>query len=287
MKREVPSTSNWLDASQQLLPPRVMPLEESMVMDLEAKIVTTFLSEESYPGPVEIMMLTDLQFGSKGFKDARFREFRDWILGQPSCFVVLGGDLIDAATVMSVASPYENKWQPSEQVLNLVKLLSPLRGRILGYVGGNHERRTVKGFGDAGVLIATLLKIPYSRGEQTIDVQYGQHQPFRIALWHGSGSARTKGAKAQMLHRFMHRGEADVYLCGHLHDAMVLFDWRERIRKRKGEKVIELDKIAGIMSSSFQDYWNSYAETVGLPPSDTMMALIRLYQDGAWEVNMR
>jgi uncharacterized PurR-regulated membrane protein YhhQ (DUF165 family) len=46
------------------------------------------------------------------------------------------------------------------------------------------------------------------------------------------------------------------YLVGHLHDVVLLFDWRQqRINKR-----IKLQKIAGIMSSSFQEYWNSYAE---------------------------
>jgi hypothetical protein len=255
-----------------------------MVIDGETKRPKVELSLRDHPEFVEILHLTDLQFGSKGFQDKRFHEYRDWVLGRPHCLVTLGGDLIDAATPLSVASPYDNRWEPSEQVTRLIKLLSPLRDRIVGYVAGNHERRTAKGFGNAGALIATLLGVPYSRGVQMIDLYYGKHHPFKISLWHGSGSARTKGAKAQMLHRFMNQGDSDVYLVGHLHDVVLLFDWRQR---RSGQKNIVLDKIAGVMSSSFQMYWNSYAEEFGLAPSDTMMARVQIEADGGWGVELR
>jgi hypothetical protein len=237
------------------------------------------------PSQIEISHLTDLQYGSKGFQRKRFLQYRDWILSSPNRFVVLGGDLVDAATIISVASPYENTEEPIDQVDGVVDILQPLAdaGRLLGYVGGNHERRTVKTFGDCGRIIARNLNVPYSRGVQLIDILFGQHKPFKISLWHGGGSARTKGAKAQMLHRFMHQADSHVYLVGHLHDVVLLFDWRQQ---RIG-KQIKLQKIAGIMSSSFQGYWNSYAETAAMSPSDTMMARIILERDGKWEVTLR
>ena len=259
-------------------------LTHNMVIEGETKRPTVTIDAEAHPGFIELMMLTDLQFGSRGFQEKRFIQYRDWILARPDCYIALGGDLVDAATVLSIANPYDNTMQPSEQVLELVKLLMPLRGRIIGYVAGNHERRTVKGFGNAGTIIATLLGVPYSRGVQHIDINYGTHQPFKVSLWHGTGSARTKGAKAQMLHRFMQQADSDVYLCGHLHDVVLLVDWRQR-RSGKGRMV--LDKIAGVMSSSFQSYWNSYAEEAGLAPSDTMMARVQIEADGGWGVELR
>jgi len=274
----------WLDKFLKDRPEAPDGLTHGMVMDGETKRPAIQLSEDDHPDFVEIMMLTDLQFGSKGFQEARFLKYRQWILGRPHCFVALGGDLVDAATKLSIANPYDNNWEPSEQVTRLVDLLKPLRGRIIGSVAGNHERRTAAGFGNAGALIATLLGVPYSRGVQLIDLYYGRHQPFKVSLWHGSGSARTKGAKAQMLHRFMQQADSDVYLCGHLHDVVLLFDWRQR---RAGKESVALDKIAGVMSSSFQMYWNSYAEEYGLSPSDTMMARVQIEPDGKWAVELR
>ena len=276
------TTSNFLDRLYDGFPERAAEIRESMRLDGDVKYVTVPFSTRTYE-TIELLMMTDLQYGHKAFNEARFVEFRDWVLSQPNRFVFLGGDIIDAATSLSVGSPYENEFEPSIQVERCLDLLKPVRGRILGYVGGNHERRTSKTFGDAGRLIATLLKVPYSRGLQHIDVQFGDHDPFKVSLWHGTGAARTKSAKAQMLHRFMQTGDSQVYLCGHLHDVVVLYDWRQRRHRGK----VVLQKIAGVMSSSFMDFWNTYAEVAGLSASDTMMGRIILDPDGGWEVTLR
>jgi len=258
------------------------PSTAHMIVDGETKLVKITFDVKKY-STVELMMLTDLQYGNKMFQENRFVEFRDWILSEPNRFALLGGDLIDAATPLSIQSPFDNTVQPSDQVLGLIELIGPLAGRIIGYVGGNHERRTIKSFGDAGQLIATLLRVKYSRGIQFIDVYYGSHDPFKISLWHGTGAARTKGARLNMLHRFMGQGDSQLYLCGHLHDVVATYDWRQW---RDGDR-IKLRKIAGVMSSSFLEYWNTYAEIAGLPPSDTMMARVILEPNGHWEITLK
>jgi hypothetical protein len=64
---------------------------------------------------------------------------------------------------------------------------------------------------------------------------------------------------------------------------VLLFDWRQ---VRNGKR-IKLQKIAGVISSSFQGYWNSYAETSAMSPSDTMMARCILEPSGAWEITLK
>lgn len=282
MTKNVPSTATFLDSLPKPIGKNVLHPHASMILDGETKFVTYNFSKEMFD-TIELMMITDLQYGHLAFKENRFIEFRDWILSEKNRFCFLGGDIIDAATPLSIQSPFENKMQPSDQVMEFLKLMMPLQHRILGYVGGNHERRTQKTFGDSGRLIATLLKIHYSRGMQFIDIHYGDHDPFKVSLWHGGGAARTKGARAMMLHRFMQQADSQVYLCGHLHDVILLFDWRQL---RHG-KEIKLQKIAGVMSSSFLDYWNTFAEVAGLPPSDTMMARVIIEPNGKWEVTLR
>jgi len=237
------------------------------------------------PNQIELTHLTDLQYGSKGFQRDRFLAYRDWILSSPNRFVFLGGDLIDAATILSVASPYDNTEEPIDQVDGVVELLEPLaaKGRLLGYVGGNHERRTIKTFGDCGRTIARELKVPYSRGVQLIDIKFGKHDPLKVSLWHGGGSARTKGSKAQMIHRFMSQADSQIYMVGHLHDCIVVYDWRQ---KRVGNR-IKLQKIVGVMSSSFLGYWNQYSEVAAMSPSDTLMARIIVGRDGSWELTLK
>lgn len=234
---------------------------------------------------IELIHITDTQIGSKYFMKKRLNEYIDWILSVSNRFVFLGGDIIDAATVLSVASPYENEEEPQGQAFTAVNILRPLReaNRILGYVGGNHERRTGKTFGDCGTLISKLLEIPYSRGVQLFNIYFGGHEPFKVSLWHGTGCARTKGAKLQMLHRFMGQADSQLYLVGHLHDVVATYTWRQ-VRTRNRLKLV---KVAGVMSSSFQSYWNSYAEVAALDPSDTMMARTILEPNGRWETTLR
>lgn len=280
---------NWRkidEARANLISPR---LQVKQINDDEVKYVEYDFNDptrfKNAPNTIELTHLTDLQYGSKQFERDRFLAHREWILSSPYRFVFLGGDLIDAATVLSVASPYDNTVEPIDQVDEVVELLEPLadKGRLLGYVGGNHERRTIKTYGDCGRTIARELKVPYSRGVQLIDIHFGEHKPLKVSIWHGGGSARTKGAKAQMLHRFMQQADSQIYFVGHLHDVVVLYDWRQQ---RVGNR-IKLQKIAGVMSSSFQGYWGSYAEVSAMSPSDSMMGRVLVDKKGGWELTLR
>jgi len=279
------NTIDRLDALRTAAPKAVVTINPLRQVGNEIKVLTATFSPKKYK-TLELLMITDVQWGHQAVKEDRVIEFRDWVLDQPNRFVFFGGDMIDAETPLSkfIEAERSNKYAPSEQVLRFVEVMMPLRHRVLGYVGGNHEDRTAKGFGPAGEMIATLMGIPYSRGKQYIGINYGDHAPYRVALWHGTGAAATKGSKAQMLHRFMQTGDHQLYLVGHLHDVVLLFDWKERF---KADGDVRLQKIAGVMSSSFLDHFGTYAERKGLPPTDTMMARAILEPNGKWEVTLR
>jgi hypothetical protein len=278
------STQEYLDKIWASAPPNVVEVKGSMKRGDEYKYVTAKFSTKKFPDRIEILHLTDVQYGHKCCNVPKFIQYRDWILAEPYRFVFFGGDMVDAATALSIASPYENTEEPQGQVYRFVELAMPIRHRILGYVGGNHERRSSKTFGDLGHLIATLLKIPYSSGKQFVDIHYGKHNPHKNSLWHGGTGSRTKGAKAQMLHRFMTQGDSHVYWVGHLHDVMLLGDCRER-RGEAGE--IAVEKFRGVMSSSFLDHWGTYAEVAGMPAGDTNMWRLILEPNGKWELTDR
>ena len=278
------TTQNFLGWIEQNRPKDVLRLSGHMQYGEQIKYVTVSVDPKKYP-TLELVHLTDTQFGHVCCNVKRLIEYRDWILSEPNRFVLFGGDMVDAATQFSIASPYENEWKPAEQSWRLAEILLPLRHRVLAYVGGNHERRTDRTFGSLGLYIAQLLSIPYSEGAQFVDIHYGSWKPFKVSLWHGGGSAKTKGAKAQMLERFMLQGDSHLYLVGHLHDCLVLPSWRQ-VRDTKTNRV-KLEKICGAMSSSFLDFWGTYAEVAGLRPSDTMMVRTILEPSGHFEVTLK
>lgn len=232
---------------------------------------------------LELIHITDVQFGHIACKVDRFEEYLDWILDSPCRYILGGGDWVDAWALWSPGSPFEQNANPQSQCYRFAERMSRVRHRILGSVGGNHERRAIPAFGDLGTLLASYLQIPYSSGQQFIDIKFGKHQPFKIHLWHGRGTSRTKGAKMNMLHEMMKRSDAQLCLVGHLHDVLVTFDWQ---LKRDNGKV-KLVKQGGAMSSSFMEFWGTYGEVGGMNPSDVMMARTVLEPSGRWELTLK
>lgn len=259
-------------------------MSAGMHMDQQTKYVSWRGFPENWK-TLELLHMTDLQYGHVACKVDRILEYRDWILEKPNRFMLWGGDMLDAWALWSPGMPWEQMLKPSHQLIRFCQIFAPAAHRILGYVSGNHEARIIKGFGDdMGLLIATLLGIPYSNGKQLVDVHFGDHKPFKISLWHGSGSASTKGAIANVVSRFTMQQDSQLYLVGHLHQPVIIVDWREM---RDGKLGMKLERITGAMSSSFMDTWGSYGEVKGFRASDVLMARTVLERTGGWEVTLR
>jgi hypothetical protein len=281
-----PKTQSYLHHLESLMVARgPLRLSTSMHHGEQSKYVTAKFDDQFLKShkDLELIQITDVQFGSRACNVKRVLEYRDWILSVPNRYILFTGDNIDAATIFSPGTPWDNWFSPQSQVYKFCEIWAPARHRILGYVGGNHERRSVPAFGDAGTLIATLLRVPYSAGQLFIDVQFGKHRPFKIHLWHGIGGAKTKGAVAQVLDRFMQKGDSQLYVMGHLHQGMVLPGWRME-RENLG---IKLRKIMGVIGTSFLEYFGSYGEVMNFSAGDVLMGRCVLSQDGSWEITLK
>ncbi len=248
----------------------------------ETKYIIWDFSEAKFK-TLELLQITDVQWGHICCKRERVIEYRDWVLAKPNRYMIWTGDNIDSATMQSKGTTWENTGTPQQQLFEFVKLWAPARHRILGYVGGNHERRCLTTFGDLGITIAALLRIPYSRGKQLIDIKFGKHEPFQISQWHGVGGARTFGTVAQVLMRFASEGDSQLYLMGHLHKPMIIPFWKER----RGVKGIRSVKTIAALGSSFLENWGSYGEVAGYTAGDVLMPRCVLDVDGGWEVTLR
>jgi hypothetical protein len=234
---------------------------------------------------LEIIHLTDVQWGHVCCNRKRVKEYNDWILSIPNRMVVFGGDMIDAANAFSPGQPWENMFEAQSQIYQFCEMYAPIAHRVLGGISGNHERRGLKTFGDLGILLGKLLQIPWSTGQQFIDIYWGDWKPFRIDLWHGKGAAQTAGAKMNMLVSAMVKSDANFVLVGHLHDSFLKWRW---MKERDSANLrVNLIKQGGAMSSSFLEYFAAYAETMNLDPSGVMMARAILYPEKHWEITFR
>ena len=279
---DLPETKNALAVLESAMAPDVYRCSTGMRFSDNVKYVRWEFPPEL--DSIYLMQITDVQFGQIMCRYDRVLEFRDWILAEPNRFMLWGGDMIDAGTKLSIGDPWEQIAGPAAQVYKFAEVWAPARHRILGFVGGNHERRAFT-YGDLGSEIARVLRIPYSMGRQFIDIYYGKHQPFKISLWHGSGGARTKGAVAQVLDRFMQQGDSQLYLMGHLHQPLIMPAWKQ-YRDPKSQK-IQLQKVIGALGSSFLETWGTYAEVAGFAAHDVLMPCAHLEPNGHWEVILK
>lgn len=235
---------------------------------------------------LELIQITDIQYGHKACNISKLQEYLSWVLADEARYIILGGDLVDAGHVQSKGSPFEQIGDPQAEIWEFCRLFAPVRHRIIGYVGGNHERRSLPTFGDLGKSIATILKVPYSPGKQHIDVTFGKHKPFKISAHHsGQGGGSTPGALANGLARFMAQSDSQLYLLGHLHQAMTIPANRE---VRDGKGGMELVKIMGARGSSFLEYYGTYAEVIlATTPQAILMPRAVLDKDGGWSLTLR
>ncbi len=282
-----PRTQRYLHELARTMRPDVVKYRTGMHYEEQSKYIAVQFDPKTYPDGVELVHITDVQFGNAQCQIERVLEYRDWVLAKPNRFMLWTGDMIDAGHAFSPGQGWDNILSPASQLFHFCALWAPARHRVLGYVGGNHERRSMPLLGaDLGIFISMMLRIPYSDGRQLIDIHYGKHKPLTIDLWHGGGSSKTDGNKVMMISNYVrtHPG-SDVYLCGHLHDCFVFQKHREVRLHHKCD--VKIKKYYFGMSSSFLRTWGTYAEVKGLSVTDVAMLRLVLDKDGHYEVTIR
>lgn len=233
---------------------------------------------------LEILLFTDLQYGHDCCIEEKVIEYRDWMLAEEYRYCMWGGDMVDAWRVGSPGAGYDNLFSPENQLYRFCELAAPIVHRTLGFVGGNHERRSLAGGVDLGGLISFALGVPFSAGVQLSQINYGAwsgDRPFKTHLWHGSGGATTAGAKVNKALKATANADANVYFSGHIHTAFVYPLTHNRIVP--GGSVEKEDAFA-VSASSFMEWWGSYAEVMGCGRNPLSMPLVRVFADGRFDV---
>lgn len=234
---------------------------------------------------LEIIQLTDIQFGSAFCDVEKLDEYVAWIMAAPHRYCVLSGDLVEAYNWQrSPGTPYEQLADPQTCVGAFLRRFMPIAHRVLGYVSGNHERRHMA-YGDLTRHIAELLGVPWAVGRQHIAVWFGAHRPFKIAMHHGVGSARTRGSIVNALERLAKQDDSDLFLMGHLHRPNTIHIARSKWDTEN--RTMHLRDSWAAMGSSFLKHWGSYADTSGYEPTRLSMPLAVLERGGGWTISLK
>jgi len=185
-----------------------------------------------------VYTLSDLHLGDVHCNEHEIAEQIKRITEDCSALVVLNGDIMNTAIRTSISDVYTEKLSPMQQIEAAVKMLKPIKDKIIGATCGNHEARIYRTDGvDTMRLVCRELgcEDKYHPDGVLIFIQFGvakshknradkplYKQIYTIYATHGTGGGRKEGAKAIRLADMASIVGADVYIHSHTHLPMVM-----------------------------------------------------------------
>jgi len=179
---------------------------------------------------LRLYCISDVHLGSPDCDEDLFLHDLEVIKNDDAARLILNGDLLQYDTKKSRGDVYRQKYPPGQQKRLMRQFLKPVKDRILGMVGGNHdEGRTDE---DATPIqdIAEWLGVPYCEGEALFRIAVGSKRKngkpavYTLYCTHGWTGSRFIGGKALNLHRLSEIVLADVYVISHTHQQMAFPD---------------------------------------------------------------
>lgn len=193
------------------------------------------------------------------------------------------GDYLESATLASPGrSVHEQNLSLDCQYRLCREFLQPIKSRILGLHGGNHEER-LRNFADFDLVAQLCADLGCQNlGYSALQVLHVGEQSYRVHSRHGASGAMFQHTKLAAAARAEQIADADVYLMGHVHEIGAT------VRRRFG---VGLDgerserKVIVGLTGSFLGYDGSYADMKGLIPGKPGVLKLKLYGD-RWDVHV-
>lgn len=220
-----------------------------------------------------IIPISDVHIGDKTANLKAFKEVLERIKNEPNTYAIVNGDICNFAFKNSKSDVYEGL-TPMTEILEAIKYLEQIREKLLVLCSGNHEDRLSRETNiDAMYLIAKQLGLEelYSPSWWYLYLSFGKDKKGRkvnytLTGYHGSGGGRKSGSKINRLEEMSQVVIADVYLMSHVHKPIAT----------KGiiytpyyqSKTLSKQEMYYLISNSFVEYEGSYAEKMGMIPSN-------------------
>ena len=196
------------------------------------------------------------------------------IQSNPNAYCFLMGDLINCANIGSKSSVFKQDMDLNDQIKECVKLLNPIKHKILGAITGNHEQRLEHYTGyNTTISICDKLGIHYFGYSGLVIFRLGCHSgkgknprgSFTGYFHHTTGGGGTIGGKINRPSKLREVvTNCDFYCGAHNH----LLSCAHTIIKKVNEttEVIEDLRQMVVTTGGYLQFDNSYVEEKMLPP---------------------
>lgn len=225
---------------------------------------------------LRIYPIADVHLGAAEHMEQKWKRFCDRLLADPCAYVTLGGDLMNWGLKNSVSNVYAETMRPREQKRIMAEMLTPIKGRILCAVPGNHERRGMKEADDDptyDILCKLDLEHLYRENMAVVRIQMGRQEAsgnrnptYVLVVTHGAGGGMLPGAVINRNERFGYALDGcDALIVGHSHKPMVSQPAKIRIDAQNNKVTLQPFKV--IVASSWLEYGGYAAQKMLLPSS--------------------
>ena len=233
-----------------------------------------------------VYVLADLHIGDPQCDYAECCKRIEKIKDDPYGLCILNGDLMNTATKTSVSDIYAETLSPMKQIDAIVKLLSTIKGKIIGATTGNHEERVYRldgidimriacrelgiepMYSPEGVLVFLRFGKPLAQGKQADSKQW-----YSIYSTHGCGGGRTIGGKFNKLLGLKSIVDADVYVQSHVHMPVIFPE--DFFRVSASQSTVKQVQKLFISTGGAMDY-GGYGQRAMYSPSSKSTPIISL-----------
>ena len=239
---------------------------------------------------ITIIPIFDVHLGSPECMENEFITFCGQLAQTPNTYIVLGGDLIDNGLKNSLTNVYRATMPPSQQKREMANILEPVRDRILCFVQGNHERRSVREADDCPIYdIACKLDLEtlYRENIAFMKIQMGEERgengsgngnkrpTYVLAVTHGAGNGALYGGAVNKSVGYSTVIDGlDCFVLGHTHKPYTTQPAKIVIDPRNNKVTIRPFKI--VSATSWLKY-SGYPVQKMLMPTSFCLNKIILY----------
>jgi hypothetical protein len=165
--------------------------------------IRTLDLSENMPGNFTLFLWGDTHLGNVSCSEGTIRRFVAKVNRTKHGFCSLGGDQLECVSVghphYSVAVHGSREAMIDNQIAHFEQLFSPLKGKVLWILDGNHEKRYRNMFNVSNRLRYDLACPEHEWGYcSTAKILF---PGFRLGDWHGSGSVNSKAGDAHQRER--------------------------------------------------------------------------------------
>jgi len=222
-----------------------------------------------------IIPISDVHIGDKTANLKAFREVLERIKNEPNTYAIVNGDICNFALKNSKSDVYEGL-SPMNEILEAIKYLEQIKEKLLIISSGNHEDRLIRETNvDPLYLVSKQLGLEdiYCPSWWYLYLSFGKDKKGRnvnytLTGYHGGSGmgGRKSGGKINRLEEMSQVVIADIYLMGHVHKPIatkgVIFTPYYQ------SKTLSKQEMYYLISNSFVEYEGSYAEKMGMIPSN-------------------